>query len=184
GLMANPDAKHYLSHDIFTYITSLPDPEKQNKDTASFNNVNFKVGDTVFYSKGFAIVEDVASFKAIPNSTLGINDSASVATIKVLAKTGSVYTIKPVLITKDGHNFTQPDTLTAENLIFQLQKVDGKTGELGLKESESLMKYVTLKAYKFPFINVLWLGTIIMIVGIMISMFRRRDINRLKINKL
>jgi cytochrome c-type biogenesis protein CcmF len=39
GLMANPDAKHYWGHDIFTYITSLPDPNKA-KDTASFKTEN------------------------------------------------------------------------------------------------------------------------------------------------
>ncbi|MBD0333324.1 MAG: cytochrome c biogenesis protein CcsA, partial [Chitinophagaceae bacterium] len=37
GLMANPDAKHYWNHDVFTYITSLPDPDK-NKDTSSFRS--------------------------------------------------------------------------------------------------------------------------------------------------
>ena len=33
GLSANPDAKHYFTHDVFTYITSLPNKE-QTKDTA------------------------------------------------------------------------------------------------------------------------------------------------------
>ncbi|MDQ3277835.1 MAG: cytochrome c biogenesis protein CcsA, partial [Bacteroidota bacterium] len=51
GLMANPDSKHYWDHDIFTYITSLPDPNK-TKDTATFKTVNTQLGDTVFYSRG------------------------------------------------------------------------------------------------------------------------------------
>ncbi len=29
GLMANPSSKHYWDHDVFTYITSLSNPEKQ-----------------------------------------------------------------------------------------------------------------------------------------------------------
>ncbi|HZH64720.1 MAG TPA: cytochrome c biogenesis protein CcsA, partial [Flavisolibacter sp.] len=97
GLMANPDARHYWNYDIFTYITSLPDPAK-NADTATFKTVQSKVGDTIFYSKGFAVVEDVASFKNIPNVPLGANDSASVATLKIFSKTGSIYTGKPILI--------------------------------------------------------------------------------------
>jgi cytochrome c-type biogenesis protein CcmF len=71
-------------------------------------------------------------------------------------------------------SFPQQDTLTAENLIVQLQKVDGKKVQLGLKESEAIMQYVTLKAYKFPFINLVWLGTILTVIGILISMFHRR----------
>lgn len=174
GLMANPDAKHYWNYDIFTYITSLPDPTK-NADTSTFKTVFTKQGDTVFYSKGFAVVENVSSFKKIPNVALDINDSASVATLKIFSKTGSIYTGKPILINKDGASFPQPDTLQAESLVMQLQKVDGKKIELGIKESSSIMQYVTLKAYKFPFINLVWLGTIIMVIGILISLFHRRQ---------
>ena len=35
------------------------------------------------------------------------------------------------------------------------------------------MRYITLKAYKFPYINVLWLGTIVMVIGFLMSMFYR-----------
>lgn len=183
GLMANPDSKHYWDHDIFTYITSLPDPEK-NKDTSSFNTVNTQVGDTVFYSKGYAIVEDVSSFRNIPNVQLSASDSASVATLKFYAKTGSVYTGRPILINKDGNAFPQPDTLTAENLVVQLQKVDGKKLELGVKESDALMQYVTLKAYIFPYINLVWAGTILMTIGFIISLFYRRQQSNLASKKL
>lgn len=183
GLMANPDSKHYWDHDIFTYITSLPDPEK-NKDTSSFKTVNAQIGDTVYYSKGYAIIEDVASFRDIPNVQLSQNDSASVATLKFYARTGSLYTGRPILINKDGGAFPQPDTLTAENLIVQLQKVDGRKVELGVKESDALMQYVTLKAYIFPYINLVWGGTILMTIGFIISMFYRRQQSNLASKKL
>lgn len=178
GLMANPDAKHYWNYDIFTYITSLPDPNK-TKDTSTFKTVDTKIGDTVFYSKGYVVIEDVKSFKNIPNVPLSANDSASIATLKIFAKTGSVYTGKPILINKDGNAFPQTDTLTSESLVFQLQKVDGKNVQLGLKESEALLQYVTLKAYKFPFINLVWAGTILTVIGFFISMFHRRQQGRL-----
>lgn len=183
GLMANPDAKHYLTYDIFTYITSLPDPSK-NTDTTSFKTQSVNVGDTIFYSKGYLVVQDVSSYRNIPNVPLGPNDSASVATIKVMAKTGSIYTSRPVLLTKGGTGYVQPDTLTAESLVLQLEKVDGRKADIGVKESDALMKYVTLKAYKFPFIIILWLGTIIMVFGFMISMLWRREVNLLKHVKL
>lgn len=178
GLMANPDAKHYWDHDIFTYITSLPDPEKNAEDTTSFTPRELAVGDSLFYSRGFMILEDIVSHKNIPGSNMTASDSASVATLKVYAKSESVYTLTPILINKGGATFSEPDSVTAESLVVQLQKVDGRKVELGVKESESIMQYVTLKAYKFPFINLLWLGTIIMIVGILMSMVRRVQTNR------
>jgi cytochrome c-type biogenesis protein CcmF len=180
GLMANPDAKHYLTHDIFTYITSLPDPSKANEDTTSFKSREVVIGDTVFYSKGFAVLEDVSSIKNIPGVEFGANDSASVATIKVISKTSSIFTVKPTVINLKGTVFAQPDTVLQESLVMQLQKVDGKKITLGLKESDAIMQYVTLKAYKFPFINLLWLGTVLMVLGFMISMAWRIQNNRKK----
>jgi cytochrome c-type biogenesis protein CcmF len=177
GLSANPDAKHYLSHDIFTYITSLPDPNKKD-DTTSFHPSALSIGDTAFYSKGFIILEGLKSVKNIPGAGFSADDSVSMATLKIMAKSSSIYTVQPVLINKGGNLFPQPDTLLPENLILQLQKIDGRTAELGIRESNSLLKYVTLKAYKFPFINVLWLGTIIMVFGFFISMLHRRQKNK------
>ncbi|MES1221130.1 MAG: cytochrome c biogenesis protein CcsA, partial [Bacteroidota bacterium] len=49
GLMANPSSKHYWDHDVFTYITSLPNPEKQ-EDTSAFKEHTLASGDTMFYS--------------------------------------------------------------------------------------------------------------------------------------
>ena len=72
-----------------------------------------------------------------------------------------------------------PDTITAESLVIQLQKVNAdKTIELGTKESNAVMEYVTIKAYKFPFINLLWAGVLVTAIGILMSMVRRIQLNR------
>jgi cytochrome c-type biogenesis protein CcmF len=36
-----------------------------------------------------------------------------------------------------------------------------------------MMRYITLKAYRFPWINLVWLGTVVMVIGFMISMYFR-----------
>ncbi|MER3464628.1 MAG: hypothetical protein C4329_09735 [Chitinophagaceae bacterium] len=178
GLMANPDAKHYWNYDVFAYITSLPDPAK-NKDTASFRPHQLKVGDTLFYSRGFMVLSDVITRDHIPQPGFAPTDSATVANLKIYAKTNSLYTIQPLLINKGASgSFSKPDTLTAENLVVQLQNLKDNKIELGVKESNSILQYVTLKAYKFPFINLLWLGTIIMVLGFLVSAVRRVQMNR------
>jgi cytochrome c-type biogenesis protein CcmF len=183
GLMANPDAKHYLTYDVFAYITSLPDPEKRKEDTAAFRSQVLEIGDTLYYSKGFGVLEKITSKNNIPGNFLP-GDTASVATIKVFAKSESVYTIEPLLINKGGALLPFPDTLTAESLVVQLQKVMGNKAEIGVKESDSIMQYLTLKAYKFPFINLLWLGTLIMVLGLLMSMVRRIKMNRSRLQKI
>jgi cytochrome c-type biogenesis protein CcmF len=177
GLMANPDAKHYWNYDVFTYITSLPNPDKA-EDTASFKPVDLHVGDTTFYSNGYLVLEDIKSGKNVPGFELGPNDSVSVASIKVISKNATSYTTNALLVNQEGGAFAYPDTVMSESLVLQLQKVQGNQAQLGIKESNAILKYITLKAYKFPFINLVWAGTILVVIGFFISAVHRRERKR------
>lgn len=178
GLMANPSARHYWDHDIFTYITSLPNPERQN-DTATFKPNILKPGDSLFYSSGYLVLENVKTKDSLPPELFAQGDNVYEAPIKVYSKTGSIFSVTTRLAIVKGEYLTIPDTLTSEGMVLQLQKVNpDKSIELGVKESDAVMKFVTLKAYKYPFINLLWFGIIITAIGIIISMVRRIQLNR------
>ncbi len=178
GLMANPDSRHYLDHDVFTYITSLPDPEKRD-DTATFRTHALKPGDSLFYSNGFMILEDVKTSNDVPSEIFGEQGSLYETPLKIYAKTGSIYSVTPRLAFAKGGYIALPDTINAESMILQLQKVNpDKSIELAVKESDSIMEYVTLKAYKFPMINLLWAGVVITAIGILMSMVHRIRQNR------
>ena len=85
----------------------------------------------------------------------------------------------PKLAIAKGEVLALPDTVVAESLILQLQKVNPDNSiVLGVKESNAVMDYITIKAYKFPFINLLWAGVIVTAIGIIISMVRRIQLNR------
>jgi cytochrome c biogenesis factor len=46
------------------------------------------------------------------------------------------------------------------------------------------MEFITLKAVIFPFINLLWIGSIVMVIGFVISIFRRNKENKIIMEKL
>lgn len=52
--------------------------------------------------------------------------------------------------------------------------------EVGVKQSNVIVEYVTLKVYKFPFINLLWIGVFITVIGFLMSMARRIRMGRMK----
>lgn len=173
GLMANPASKHYWDHDVFTYITSLPNPDRE-KDTASFRSLTARPGDSLFYSAGYIVVQSIETKDSLPEDIFGKNGMLYEAPLKVHAKTGSVYSLVSRLALAKGEPLALPDTIIAESLIVRLQKVNAdKSFELGIKESSGPMKFVTLKAYKFPFIYLVWLGVGITALGIFISMAHR-----------
>jgi cytochrome c-type biogenesis protein CcmF len=125
------------------------------------------------------VLEDVKSGRNVPGFELGPNDSVSVASIKVTSKNATSYTTNSLLVNQDGGAFAYPDTVMSESLVLQLQKVQGTEVQLGIKESNAILKYITLKAYKFPFINLVWAGTILMVIGFFISAVRRREKKRI-----
>ncbi len=179
GLMANPSARHYWDHDVFTYITSLPNPDK-SKDTATLQPHNLKTGDTAFYSNGYLVLQEVRERENLPEDIFGKDGRLYEAPVKIFSKTGSLFTVTTRLAFARGGILAIPDTITQESLVLQLQKVNpDKSIELGIKESGALMKYVTLKAYKFPFINLLWAGVLVTAAGILISMLHRIRLNRI-----
>jgi cytochrome c-type biogenesis protein CcmF len=178
GLMSNPDARHYLSHDVFAYITSISDPSKA-KDTASFKTKTIKPGDTLFYSAGFMVLQSVNKKDSLPEELFGKNGSLYEVPIKIFSKSGSNYTVTSRLAIAKGEPLALADTIAQENLVLQLQKVNAdKSVELGVKESNVVTKYVTIKAYKFPGIRLLWFGVVITALGLIISMMRRIQLNR------
>ncbi len=178
GLMAITSAKHYWDHDVFTYITSIPNPENE-KDTSSFKPFTRKTGDSLFYSRGFIIIQDVKQKDSIPEELFGADGTLYEVPLKIYSKTGSTYSVTSRLANAKGEWFAIPDTITSESLVLQLQKVNpDKTIEMGVKESSAVLKYVTLKAYRFPFIKLLWYGVWITAIGILISMVRRIQLNR------
>ncbi len=177
GLMASPDAKHYWDHDVYTFITSLRNPEL-GKDTTSFKPNEVAIGDTIFYSTGYMILEDIKSRDNLPAELFAKGDAVYEATVKVFSKNNTTYTSIPKLAFVKGTTLPVADTVTAENLVLRLSKVEGNKAELGVKETDAIMEYVTLKAYKFPFINILWLGVAVMVAGFIVSMVRRNQLNK------
>jgi len=178
GLMANPSAKRKWNYDIFTYITSVTDKEK-NTDTASFTPHPMKPGDSVFYSKGFIVLNSIRkSTRDLPEELFGKEGSLYEADITVYSSRGNTYASSPKLAYAKGYPLPLADTVISEGLVVKINKADEQEIELGVKESDTVLDFVTLKAYKFPFINLLWLGTLVMVIGFIISMVRRARLQK------
>ena len=171
GFSANPSSKHYWNKDIFVYVTSFQDHAKD--DTVRFKPHQIKIGDSVFYSNGYVKLEKVL-VNPNANKAAGVNEL--VLQMTVHSVTGITYDIKPEIRLEGMSMRMIPDTVKAQNLIVNFNNVvDQSKGllEIGVKESSSLSNLITLKVYEFPFINVLWIGVIVMTMGFMLSSWAR-----------
>ncbi|MBN9295958.1 MAG: cytochrome c biogenesis protein CcsA [Filimonas sp.] len=173
---ANPDAKHYWNKDIFVYVTSWTEGKKN--DTTGFTPNEAKVGDTMFYSNGLVILNKVEIDTENKLKKTEPGETAMILDMTAISKEGSRYPVTPAIaISADHKSFrNMPDTVVAQGLILQFNKlVDEKAGkfEIGMKEDKGANDLLTLKVYEFPFINVLWIGVIIMFIGFLMSIQQR-----------
>ncbi len=184
GFSANPDKRHYLTKDIFVYVTSWL--EGDTEDTTSFSSIQVKAGDTAFYSNGMLLLEHVDVNPPNPRIPVHPGETAMQLNVKVISKEGVSYTARPQIIIHNNSTLENiPDTVMAQSLIIRFNKVaNEKTGELelGVKESKRMNDLMTLKVYEFPFITLVWLGTILMVFGLILSAwYRMKNLRRRKL---
>lgn len=188
GQASNPDTKHFLSNDIYTHITyaDLSDTREIKKD-AYKEPTNFigHMGDTIFADNAIILIDSIKT--NLTENEYSKNDSLLIVTavLKATDINGKVYRATPKYILKD--NMVMPDQfeLNELGLKFIFWKINPNEGSIEIQMSEKVSntkEFVVLEAYMFPFINVLWLGCLIMIIGTIVAIIERRRVNKVVAN--
>jgi cytochrome c-type biogenesis protein CcmF len=173
NLTSNPGTKHYLTHDIFTYISTISVPDTKS-DTTSFKSHAVAIGDSVYLDKGYFVLNSIEKNPDNERFHFLPTDTALVADITVYGKDGVSYKAYPALtIHNQQINFID-DTVVAQNLYLNFSGITGKNKfKINSKQTDKLTEFITLKAYYFPYINLVWLGLVIMSCGFVVSLVSR-----------
>lgn len=186
GLVASPDTRHYLTYDIYTHATAAPQIEKdkhepheghtedEEYDTPITTEVS--PGDTVHYTNGYVVVKSVNRNASIEKIPLTANDIAVGMDLEVVTR-GKTYTVQPLYLIKNGNKFDFAKTIDEAGLKLRFSNIYPQKDKLELMVYQKPMapkKWIVLKAIKFPYINLFWGGTIIMVIGFLLSIFRRQ----------
>ena len=177
NMSSNPDTKTYLTKDVFTFISYAINNDVP-EDTTQFSIKEMAEGDTAFYSNGIIILNSVVKNPVNEKYNFKPTDAALMADITLISKDSLHFKAMP-LIQVDGIGVNQvDDTVYAQNMFVKFVGVtDGRKVKIGIKESDKLIQYVTLKAYVFPYINLVWLGLIIMALGLIMSAVKRAKLS-------
>lgn len=173
GLIANPDAKHYFHKDIFTYVTKALDPEHKT-DTSGYTKYTVKKGDSIFLSSAFILFRDFED--AVLPEASGKGDISVRAKLEWQDMKGNREVLTPAYIIRENrYEGYEEDTLQERGLYVRFVKIHPETGsiELMIRENNPENDYIVMKALVFPFINVLWLGIVVMTLGFFLSTWNR-----------
>ncbi|CAL1517601.1 cytochrome c biogenesis protein CcsA [Chitinophaga sp. MM2321] len=177
SLSSNPASKHYLTRDVFTYVSAAPNKsEEANGDTTQYVTHEVKQGDSIFFSRGFIVLKGLNTKPESKNYVPQNGDLAVGAELEVFTQTDDHFNLQPIYFIRDSsYQYSVEDTLSPLNLSVRFSKImpaDNKI-ELKVKETAGFSDYVVMKALVFPYINVLWLGILITIVGTGMSIYHR-----------
>lgn len=186
GQASHPDTKHFLGSDIYTHVTyGVLSDTKEVKDDAYKTPTNFvgHMRDTIFADNAIILIDSIMTNLTEEQYTK--NDSLLIVTavLKATDINGNIYRATPKYILKN--NMVLPDEFELKELglKFIFWKINPNEGSIEIQMSEKVNNtkdFVVLEAYMFPFINVLWIGCIVMVIGTIVAIIERRRINKLK----
>ena len=185
GLIASPDTKHYLTTDIYTHITSAA--TKQEEHAAHEGHTeeeNYKaprivmlgVGDTIHTSSGVLTVKSINKQPVVKDLPIAPGDLAVGLPLEINVS-GKIYKTEPLFLVKGNNTFDFARKIDELGLRFRFTKIvpEQEKFELQVFEKPQQAKdWLVFKSIEFPFINLYWIGTIVMVVGFVISIFRRK----------
>jgi cytochrome c-type biogenesis protein CcmF len=176
GLLVSPDIKSFLTRDLYTHLSVTPNPDEE-KDWSELKEYDMALGDTLYLNDYIAILNGIQPTRDVQGVELGEGDVAVQADLKILGEQKD-YHAHPVFIIKDRMIGRIPEEIADLGLRLTFMSVDPATNSFKIGVNTTQKDYIILKAIEKPFINVLWIGTCVMIIGFTMAIVRRFNDNQ------
>ncbi|MHA8061727.1 cytochrome c biogenesis protein CcsA [Aquirufa beregesia] len=176
GTAISPDVKHAWGHDIYTYVSLDPrlaaeaGEEKQWSKTV---NSTVSIGDTLFLNDFVAILQDVSRVNTVEDMTLGPNDAAVKAQFQVLGKNFQQFSLAPLFIIKGGMVAMPAFESEETGIKIKFTAINPKTQQFSFAVNTTQQDLIIIKALEKPYINLVWVGSILIFMGLFVAMYRR-----------
>jgi cytochrome c-type biogenesis protein CcmF len=188
GNVFEPSTHHFLNKDIYTHLATADLDPTIGSNTVEFTApVEKKVArhDTIYTSNSFLILDSLTTRFDKKRYNLADSILAVQANFKVVDENGKIYSAQPVFTIRNNEGKAIEDTVAALGIRLNFVKVDPTNGKISVFVSEQKSNkkdFIVMEAMIFPWINVLWIGCLVMITGTILAM--RERIKKLKSNDL
>ena len=181
GVMKNPDIANFPTRDLYLSPMGLEQPSQfSEKDIHEMKKgEEVKVGDmkVQFIDFDFGGIEqggkEMQSGNFMMGATLKVTDSKFTETIspKIKYTNGEPEFIPAGMTGNENYEFFFTKMNVTEGAIATVAIVDKRNPDKGNGVTEETL---VITASVKPFINVLWIGTVVLVMGFVVSIFRRR----------
>ena len=179
GLVPSPDIYRTVAADLYTHVSTAMKPASED-DWSELEEVKVNKGQEFFANDYVATVESVERVLTVEGVELSGEDVAVKARIRVQGEHRD-YFAEPIFLIKNKLVGRIPDEIKDLGLRLVLMNIHPETNNFTIGIRSRQKDFVVIKALEKPFINVLWIGTLVLMSGFGIAMTRRvREFRKMK----
>lgn len=172
GFIASPDIKKDARRDIYTHVSGYPNPEEP-VDWSAQEDVKVSIGGKFFVNDYVAELEDVHTIDSIFGTKVAAEDIAVQARVKIQGEREE-YIAEPIFLIENRQEVrVMPVEINDLGVKLVLMNIHPETNSFTFGVTTRQKDWVVIKAKEFPLINVLWMGTGILMIGFFVALVRR-----------
>ena len=170
GLISSPDSKNYFSRDLYTHVSAINDYDEPEWKDDQFYEVSpgeqFHLNDFVTIFEGGEVLDEIDGFE------LQEGDVAVKAVLVVLDNDVEIK-VEPIFLIRDSQVGRIPDINYDLGVKVEIENILPEQNKFVFKLNTYQKDYVVMKALVKPHINVLWAGTVLILIGFSVAIYRR-----------
>ncbi|NOT74827.1 MAG: cytochrome c biogenesis protein CcsA [Cyclobacteriaceae bacterium] len=172
GILPSPDISRGVTSDLYTHVSSSMNREAE-PEWGDVEKIKVKQGQQFFVNDYVAMIEEVERVTTITGLTIADDDAAIKLKIRIEGEHENFYA-EPMFVIKNKIDVALISHEIGElGVKITLLNIHPDTNEFTLGLNGRQKDWVIIKAMEKPYINVLWLGTGLLMVGFFIAMVRR-----------
>jgi len=180
GNVREPSTQHFWNRDIYTYVSyaDLRSESEKSGDWKEPMEASLKTGDEVFLFNTYLLHGDtlVVQDAAFDPATGELTHLDLALSLTLKGMDGTRY---PIVLPYhlDGNNVENVEVELADlGIKIRFDGVKDEAGTYGITAWEKKSNdppFILMQAFIFPYINLLWLGSILMGVGSLLAVWKR-----------
>jgi cytochrome c-type biogenesis protein CcmF len=177
---ANPNTKHYFHKDVFTLAVpnwAFDDPEKPKDKEQKWVSFKMSQGDTIYTKRHYVIFTHIGSeIPSLSDYSYQEGDIPVTAVLEIHElNSDKMWIAKPFFYIRDASANNIPFEIRELDLSFRLTQIlaEEKKMLIEVKDDNPDGEYVVMQALIFPGINWVWLGSIMMMLGMLMGMWEK-----------
>lgn len=170
-IVYSPSISHNWDADVYTHVRTFPDPD-QEAIWSEMDTISVVRGESFFINDYVAHFHNFEMLSEMNGLALNAGDVAVKATIEIEGEYRN-YMAEPIYVIQGmqaGRITDKVNDLASQITILSIRP-ESNEFVFGIRTTQK--EWIIMEAVQKPFINVLWIGTLLLVIGLIIATSRR-----------